>query len=172
MRETMGILSKSIVIAMSPVMVCAPITSVAVEQTPDHRPHLQRMQHASERHRRRTKTNSRDAQLLSLITQLRAQGVTAKRGRAVSQPFFSVKGQAILINGESVQIFVYPSTQVAESDASRVSPSGTSVGTSMVSWVAPPHFYRKDNLIGLYVGKTAMITQALEGALGPQFAGG
>ncbi len=71
-----------------------------------------------------------------------------------------------------MQIFEYANTSAAEVEAKRISASGASVGTSMMSWMATPHFYRKDNLIALYVGGNAAITEALEASLGAQFAGG
>lgn len=153
-------------------MFCASVTSVAFGRTHDRPTHFQRMQHASKGHLRRTATNNRAAQLTSLITELRTHGVTAKRAVAVSQPFFAVKGQVVSINGETVQIFVYLNAKAAENDASHVSSTWTSVGTSMLSWLAPPHFYRRNNLIALYVGQDATINRALESVLGPQFAGG
>ena len=94
------------------------------------------------------------------------------RAGAVSQPFFSAKGRAISVNGENVQVFVYASQGTAEAEAKRVSPDGASVGTSMMSWMAPPHFYRKGNLIVLYVGRDEAVLRALTTVLGPQFAGG
>jgi hypothetical protein len=105
------------------------------------------------------------------MTQLRGQGVKAERAGEVSQPFFSVKGQGINVNGENVQVFFYESPGVAEAEAKLVSPDGGSVGTNMMSWMAPPHFYRKGELIALYVGREQAVVDALVAVLGPQFAG-
>ncbi len=41
----------------------------------------------------------------------------------------------------------------------------------MVGWVAPPHFYKKEKLIVLYVGDDNNVLDILEGVLGTQFAG-
>ena len=41
----------------------------------------------------------------------------------------------------------------------------------MASWVAPPHFYKAEKLIVLYVGESEAIIDILESVLGPQFAG-
>ena len=41
----------------------------------------------------------------------------------------------------------------------------------MVTWVAPPHFYRQGRVIVLYVGSNPNILSLLTAVLGPQFAG-
>jgi hypothetical protein len=120
---------------------------------------------------RRIASNKADTRLTGLIAQLRNQGVKAERGGEISQPFFSVKGRGISVNGENVQVFVYASESAAEAEAKLVSPDGGSVGTSMMSWIAPPHFYRKGQLIALYVGREQVVVDALVAILGPQFAG-
>lgn len=108
---------------------------------------------------------------VSLIDQLRAAGATVESAGAVSQPFFSVKGQVIKVNGEDVQVFEYTDAAAAEAEAATVSPDGGSIGTSMVTWVAAPHFYKTGKLIVLYIGNNQTSLAALETALGPQFAG-
>jgi hypothetical protein len=58
-----------------------------------------------------------------------------------------------------------------ESDAVLVDADGGSIGTSMVTWVATPHFYKKGRILVLYIGDNAETLKALESVLGPQFAG-
>ncbi len=108
---------------------------------------------------------------ISLIDNLRAAGATVEPAGEITQPFFSVKGQIITVNGGSVQVFEYTDTASADAEAALVSPDGSSVGTTMIGWVAAPHFYRAGKLIVLYVGDSTAVTGALEAALGPQFAG-
>ena len=107
-----------------------------------------------------------------MIGRLRAAGAKVERRGSVSQPFFSPRGQILAVNGEDVQIFLYPTAAAAGREASRVSPDGSGVGTSMVSWIGTPHFFRKNNLIVLYVGDDAGVLRALGAVLGAQFAGG
>ncbi len=52
-----------------------------------------------------------------------------------------------------------------------MSAGGSSIGTTMVTWVAAPHFYKSGRLIVLCVGDDAGVIAALEAALGAQFAG-
>jgi hypothetical protein len=108
---------------------------------------------------------------ISLVDALRAEGATVEPAGAVSQPFFSVEGQLIRVDGQDVQVFEYQDEETAQSQAELVSPDGTSVGTSMMTWVEPPHFYQKGSLIVLYVGSSEEVRSALEAVLGPQFAG-
>jgi hypothetical protein len=110
--------------------------------------------------------------LKGLIGKLRAGGSRVRRAGRVSQPFFSVRGRAIAVRGEQVQVFEYANAAAAEREAKLVDPSGSSVGTSMMSWTGPPHFYKGGRLVVLYVGGNQDVIRALESALGPQFAGG
>ena len=108
---------------------------------------------------------------VSLIDNLRATGATVDPAGDVTQPFFSVKGQVIKVNGEDIQVFEYSDEAAAEAEVLLVSPDGSSIGTSMVSWIAPPHFYKAGKLIVLYVGENGAVTDILEGIVGSQFAG-
>ncbi len=108
---------------------------------------------------------------VSLVDTLRAAGLTVIPAGEMSQPFFAVKGQAITVQRGNVQVFEYADAATAAQEAARVAPDGGSVGTTMLSWVAPPHFYRQAQLIVLYVGQDAAVLAALATALGPPFAG-
>jgi hypothetical protein len=105
------------------------------------------------------------------MEELRAKGVEPETGDPVEQAFFSVTGSSINVNGESVQVFEYDSTETMESDAVLVDADGGSIGTSMVTWVATPHFYKKGRILVLYVGDNTEMLELLESVLGPQFAG-
>ncbi len=107
----------------------------------------------------------------SLVSNLRAAGATVEPAGEIIQDFFSVEGKAIKVNGEDVQVFEYPDNAAAEAEAQLVSPDGSSIGTSMPFWVAPPHFYKAGRIIVLYVGENANVMDALESVLGAQFAG-
>lgn len=108
----------------------------------------------------------------ALIDALSAAGATVERGDTVSQPFFEPTGQIVKVNGADVQVFEYPDAASAESAASTISADGSSIGTTIVTWVDTPHFYRKDNLIVLYVGRDVGVIDLLTGALGSPIAEG
>lgn len=70
-----------------------------------------------------------------------------------------------------MQVFEYADEEAATAEAELVAPDGGSVGTTMITWVATPHFFRQGRLIVLYIGDGEAALEALEAALGPQFAG-
>ena len=106
-----------------------------------------------------------------VVDGIRAEGADVTPAGGVTQEFLSAKGQAVTVNGEQVQVFEYADESAAEADASRVSPDGGTVGTTMISWVATPHFFRSGRVMVLYVGDDASTLKVLETVLGPQFAG-
>ncbi len=108
---------------------------------------------------------------VSLLDALRAAGAEVEIGDAVEQPFFSVKGQIVKVNGADVQVFEYESAEAMEANAGQVAPDGGSIGTSMVTWVEAPHFFKAGRVLVLYVGEDSAVLGLLEGALGEQFAG-
>ncbi len=107
----------------------------------------------------------------SLISALEASGATVETSEPVSQAFFSPEGSIIKVNGADVQVFEYESVDAMESEASQVAPDGGSIGTTMVSWMDTPHFYKTGRIIVLYVGSDKVVLDLLGKALGPQFAG-
>ena len=109
---------------------------------------------------------------VSLVDNLRAAGATVDPAGEVEQTFFSPLGYVITVNGVDVQTFEYPDDAAAESEAAQVAPDGSSIGTTMVTWVETPHFYRQGRVIALYVGEDAATLTLLESVLGAQFAGG
>lgn len=107
----------------------------------------------------------------SLTAKLRAEGATVQEGGEVEQEFFSVKGRIMVVNGEDVQVFEYQNEATARAQVELVSSDGTTIGTTIVLWVAPPHFYQRGRLVVLYVGENPEVLAALQAALGAQFAG-
>ena len=110
--------------------------------------------------------------MADFMDDLRSKGAQAETGEPVEQAFFSVIGQSVNLPGETVQVFEYDSAETMESDAVLIDADGSSIGTSMVTWVATPHFYKKGRILVLYVGDNTETLALLEGVLGPQFAGG
>jgi hypothetical protein len=107
-----------------------------------------------------------------LIGELEEEGIAIEQGEKIEQPFFGVEGQILRIEGMDVQFYAYESAEAARKEADAIAPDGSSVGTSMVTWVDTPHFYLEDEVIALYVGDDEKVLEALEEALGQQIAGG
>ena len=65
----------------------------------------------------------------------------------------------------------YGDAAALEAEAASISPDGSSVGTTMVTWVGSPHFFTTESLIVLYVGESPTVIEALAKGMEPQFAG-
>jgi len=109
--------------------------------------------------------------LKTLVKRLRAGGASVKLGEKISQPFFSVAGRMLIVDGEQVQVFEYGTAAKARAESRTISADGSAVGTTMVTWVGPPHFFMNGKMIVLYAGENPPVINALEKALGKQFAG-
>ena len=106
-----------------------------------------------------------------LISALRQNGATVELGEPIQQGFLTVEGRSVSINGGEVQVFEYASSDALEADASLVSADGGSVGTTMISWMDTPHFYKGGRVLVIYVGNDPAVMAALTAILDPQFAG-
>lgn len=108
---------------------------------------------------------------VSLIDALRADGHKVEPKEVVQQPFFSVPGNTLDVDGQTVQVFDYADEAGAAADAAKIQPDGT-VPQTMVNWIGTPHFYRAGRVIVLYVGSDAGVLGALMKAAGAPFAEG
>lgn len=118
-----------------------------------------------------TQTSTKVEDQASLVSALTAAGATVETGDSITQDFFTPEGHILRINGQEVQVFEYQDASVMESEAAKVAPDGGSVGTSMMTWMDAPHFYRIGRLIILYVGSDQTVLNVLNKVIGPQFAG-
>ena len=75
------------------------------------------------------------------------------------------------MNGADLQVFEYENSEAMEKEASQVAPDGGSIGTSMVTWIDAPHFYKAGRIIVLYLGNDKAVLDLLNKVVGPQFAG-
>lgn len=108
---------------------------------------------------------------VSLIDSLRGQAAAVEPKGDTSQPFLSGSGYMVSVNGQNVQVFEYPNSKSARADADKISSDGSTIGNSMVSWVDTPHFYKKERVIVIYIGRDAKTLDLLTKTLGSQFAG-
>jgi hypothetical protein len=87
-----------------------------------------------------------------VVAALRGAGLAAEATEAtVAQPFFAIPAQVVRVDGQELQVFVYPSEAARRSDSDQISPNGRQVGTSVIAWVAPPHFTTAANVLVLLV---------------------
>ncbi len=107
----------------------------------------------------------------SFLSALQASDSTAEIADSVTQVFFSPEGSIVKVNGQDIQVFEYENKEAMENEASLVAPDGGSIGTSMVTWMDVPHFYKAGRIIVLYIGSDETTLDLLEKVIGPQFAG-
>jgi hypothetical protein len=107
----------------------------------------------------------------SLVEALRDAGATVEIDGQIRQPFLSVQGQVLTVNGQDVQVYEYASESAAKKDAAKIQPDA-SISGSHINWIDQPHFYQSGKLIVLYIGTDPAVLSALESALGKPFAEG
>jgi hypothetical protein len=120
---------------------------------------------------------------VSFVDALRAAGYTVDPVGQVRQPFLRAAGTVLRIGGgglrgsAEVQSYNYDDRDLgtdgfaaARADADRIQPDGQP-STGRVAWTAPPHFFRKERLLVIYVGADPAVVRLLAVMLGPQFAG-
>ncbi len=103
---------------------------------------------------------------VDLIDALRAAGAEVEPAGGLEQPFFTVGGQMIRLNGLDVQVFEYADEAGRAAEAELIAPDGGSVGTTMITWIDQPHFWAKGRLIVLYVGQDSGALELLHSVLG------
>ena len=110
-----------------------------------------------------------------LVEALRARGFRVEIAGESTLPFLTGVGTLMLVDGEGVQVFVYPDAASAAREAGWFSADASSIttenGAVSILWVATPHLFLKEDLLALYVGDTELLLAALVDLLGPQIAG-
>lgn len=123
------------------------------------------------------------AQIDQLISALRNIGATVEHGgdlAALPQPPLAVPGQRLEVDGNTLQVYSYPSAAAARQDADRIATDGFdfdpttdgAITATTIDWVDTPHFFRQDRLLVFYLGKDRRVLAQLERVMGDQFAGG
>ena len=113
----------------------------------------------------------------AFMERLRAAGATVSEDSytLLKQPFLSVSGHLLSVNGERVEVYEYVSVAAAEGDAKNISADAclvkTPQGSMMMDWPGPPHVYKSGRVIVLYAGLNSGVITLLVKTLGPQFAG-
>lgn len=107
-----------------------------------------------------------------LVDALRAAGADVEEVREIRQPFLSVAGKVISVNGVEIQVFEYEDEAAMRAEAATIAADGSSVGTTMITWAEPPHFFAKGSLIVLYVGSGSELVRLLVDILGEPIAVG
>lgn len=106
-----------------------------------------------------------------LIAALNAADAVMEVGDPVMQEYFSVGGASVKVRETDILVFEYDSAETMEAAASLVASDGGSIGTTMVTWVSTPHFFKAGRIIVVYIGDDAETLVQLQSLLGAQFSG-
>ena len=116
-----------------------------------------------------------------LLQDLRAAGIAAEELAGPNAKLrFSIEGKGLAVNDGIIHVFAFPDPATADTEASYVSDDGWTIrvpqdggrtGTTIYEWVATPHYYKKAELIVLYIGDDEVVIDTLVEVVGPQFAG-
>lgn len=106
--------------------------------------------------------------------QMKAKNYSFKL-KAVPNDFLPTTRKMMVIDKDTIFIYLYDSDKEAEADAKRINAFGTGYDNGSksihVKWTSSPHFYRKETIIVQYVGTNKKIISDLKNILGKQFAG-
>jgi uncharacterized protein (TIGR02246 family) len=80
-----------------------------------------------------------------LFAALQEAGLKPERREPVTQPFFEVPAKVLVVGEDEMQVFEFPAARAAQLAAATVEPSGQSIGTTSMRWIAPPWRARGDN---------------------------
>jgi len=106
-----------------------------------------------------------------LLEDLRQAGAQVEPAGPVEQSFFSVGGRFLRVDGQDIQVFEYPDVASRQAESDQISSDGSTIGTTMVTWVDQPSFWAQDLLIVLYVGQDEATIGALSSILGEPLTG-
>ena len=107
----------------------------------------------------------------TLLSALHASGLEPRQVDRITPAFFTVPATVYQIRDGVLQVYEFPNEERAAREAETVSADGSSVGTSKVLWMAPPHFFRAGALLVLYLGSDEQVLDILRAKIGSQFAG-
>lgn len=113
--------------------------------------------------------------LKDLITNLEQKGFNVI-SKDEKKEIFQGKRKWLSINkNENINVYLYQTNEKMEEESSYIDRGGASYNNgkdnAKIDWDSLPHFFKKDNIIVLYVGENSAIIEALEEILGKQFAG-
>ena len=97
----------------------------------------------------------------SLIRELTSNGFTAAAVDKVTRRQFTVGGTIVTLNGDNIQVFEYPSHEMAVIEASNLQEEYR-ISSQTSGWKNRMHLYVYDTLIIYYVGNSSTVINALD----------
>lgn len=114
-----------------------------------------------------------DRDVAALVGALDAAGADVRvTGPFATEPVGG-EGVGLCVDGQTVNVYVFPTADDSKAVADRIDPDDPSnLGTSMVSWIGAPRFWRAERLLVLYLGDDPAVESGLTSILGAPFARG
>jgi hypothetical protein len=111
-----------------------------------------------------------------LVGALRGEGIDPQSPKPEPPGVLEVSSSAYDVPGGVLHVFPFETEHEAQRAQARIEPDGSTIQTTsginqVVDWSGPPHWFRKGREIGLYIGSSSEVLDALDKAAGPQFAG-
>lgn len=108
----------------------------------------------------------------AFLNEWQSGGATVVAGGQVPASLFEgATGQTYIVNDVELQVYQFADAAAAETAAGTISADGGMINDAAVRWAGPPHFYRQDNVIVVYIGDDAATLDLLGGTFGTPFAG-
>lgn len=83
------------------------------------------------------------------------------------------EGIGLCVDGQVVNVYVFPTVEEREAVASRIDPEDPSnLGTAIIDWAGTPRFWQADRVLVLYLGADPAVEAGLTSVLGDPFARG
>lgn len=109
---------------------------------------------------------------IELQDALRENDATIEPVSTINQPFFSVEGQMITVNGARIQVYEYTDEGARQAESQQIGPEGATIGTTSVTWIDQPTFWAKGRLIVLYLGTDQATIDRISRVMGDPIAQG
>lgn len=107
-----------------------------------------------------------------LLAALEGTDLQVEAAATIDQEFFSPQGRLVEVEGDFVQVFEYSDEAARRAESELIGQDGSSVGTTMITWIDTPHFWAQGEVIVLYVGSNPEVINALNQVLGEPIARG
>lgn len=101
-----------------------------------------------------------------LVREAETYGLNASLVGPIQQPFFSQAGEIILINGQQVQVFQFPSANEQKQAVGQIPRKGTPVAGTPVVQTEPLRVWSGGKLIALYSGQNPQVISFLNAVFG------
>jgi penicillin-binding protein 2 len=102
----------------------------------------------------------RTAQLLGKVL------TVEQTDQTVLHPFFRTPGQIVHVNGQDLQVFVYPTSTARKSDSARISSDGKLIAGEDVDWPEAPQFASNGNVLTVLLSADTRLGTRVSRAIG------